>query len=238
MLNMNNKPDAVGAGRQNRKIAIIGLIMSITNKLNKTKKAEFLAPLLFRLFLAPIFITAGLNKFMNFESTVQWFGNNDWGLGLPIPGVLAVLAIAAEIVGGFCLLVGFFTRWMTIPLIVTMLVALFTAHIQHGWHAIAPADPNTNIAIVTQYVGFPGAKQSLDNAKEVKQRLSTAKSILQQHGNYKYLTEKGSFVILNNGVEFAFIYLIMLLSLFFTGGGLLSLDYAIIRKGLPWLMRR
>jgi uncharacterized membrane protein YphA (DoxX/SURF4 family) len=44
------------------------------------------------------------------------------------------------------------------------------------------------------------------------------------------LTEKGSLVVLNNGIEFGVTYLIMLVSLFFTGGGrYVSLDYYLSR---------
>ncbi len=57
-------------------------------------------------------------------------------------------------------------------------------------------------------------------------RLGAARELLQEHGNYSWLTEKGSFVILNNGIEFAVTYLIMLFSLLFTGGGrYVSADY-------------
>jgi hypothetical protein len=63
------------------------------------------------------------------------------------------------------------------------------------------------------------------------ERLDTAKSILQEHGNYSWLTEHGSFVVLNNGIEFAATYFIMLLALFFAGAGnYISLDYWIARR--------
>jgi uncharacterized membrane protein YphA (DoxX/SURF4 family) len=53
---------------------------------------------------------------------------------------------------------------------------------------------------------------------------------LCEHSNFSWLTEKGSFVVLNNGIEFAVTYLIMLLSLLFTGGGRwVSLDYWFAR---------
>ena len=53
-----------------------------------------------------------------------------------------------------------------------------------------------------------------------------AKDILQEYGNYEWLTENGSFVVLNNGIEFAATYFIMLLSLFFIGSGrFVSVDY-------------
>jgi len=52
-----------------------------------------------------------------------------------------------------------------------------------------------------------------------------------QSGEYEELTRHGSLVVLNNGVEFAVTYLVMLLSLFFTGAGrYVSLDYWIRRR--------
>ena len=42
----------------------------------------------------------------------------------------------------------------------------------------------------------------------------------------KWLTENGSFVVLNNGIEFAATYFIMLLALFYLGAGrYISMDY-------------
>ena len=61
-------------------------------------------------------------------------------------------------------------------------------------------------------------------------RLGAAREILQEHGNYSWLTEKGSYVILNNGIEFGVTYLVMLLGLLFTGGGrFTSIDYYLSR---------
>ncbi|MEZ5502684.1 MAG: DoxX family protein [Halioglobus sp.] len=91
------------------------------------------------------------------------------------------------------LLLGLATRWISIPLIITMLVAIFAVHWDNGWAAIADAA-----------------------AEDVALRLGAARDILIEHGNYIWLTEKGLFVILNNGIEFAVTYLIMLLSLVFT----------------------
>ena len=68
------------------------------------------------------------------------------------------------------------------------------------------------------------------SSQEVAVRLGAAKDILREHGNYSWLTEKGSFVILNNGIEFAITYMLMLLSLLFTGGGrYVSVDYYLSR---------
>lgn len=211
--------------------AICSLGLKIHQILNQSRKADFLAPLLLRLFLAPVFISAGLTKLSGFDNTVAWFGNPDWGLGLPFPMFLAFLAMATEIVGGFLLLFGLATRYIAVPLMITMLVAIFAVHWQDGWFAIAPSNPQTSMAQPLAAVGFPGAEQSLANSEEVGVRLSRARSILREHGNYNWLTEKGSLVVLNNGIEFAATYFIMLLSLFFTGAGrYLSLDYWLCRS--------
>ena len=199
--------------------------------LDATRKLDFIAPLLLRLFLAPVFIAAGLTKMAAFDSTVAWFGNPDWGLGLPLPWLLALLATATELVGGLLLLFGLATRYIAAPLMVTMLVAAFAVHWDEGWFAIAPSDPSTSMAKPLAAIGFPGAEASLANSEEVAKRLDAARSILREHGNYSWLTEKGNLVVLNNGIEFAATYLLMLLSLFFTGAGrYLSADYWIDRR--------
>jgi len=61
-------------------------------------------------------------------------------------------------------------------------------------------------------------------------RLSRAIAILQEHRDYDRLTEHGSIVILNNGIEFAVTYGIMLIVLFFIGSGKFSLDYLLSKK--------
>jgi uncharacterized membrane protein YphA (DoxX/SURF4 family) len=113
------------------------------------------------------------------------------------------------------LLVGLATRWISIPLMVTMLVAAFSVHWENGWQAVA--DPKSP---------FPPA--DIDVAME---RLDAAKSILQEHGNYDWLTGNGSFVILNNGIEWAVTYFVMLLMLFFVGAGrYLSVDHWVAAR--------
>lgn len=170
-----------------------------------------LAPLALRLYLVPVFWMAGSQKIAGMENTIEWFGNPDWGLGLPFPSLLAHLAAYTEAVGAVLLLVGLATRWISIPLMVTMLVAIFTVHWGNGWAAIADS-----------------------GAQDVAVRLGAARDLLQEHGNYSWLTEKGSFVILNNGIEFGVTYFLMLLALLFTGGGrYVSLDYFISKLYPP-----
>ena len=68
--------------------------------------ADGIPLLLLRLYLAPVMIQAGWNKASSFDSIVDWFGNDDYGLGLPMPFVMAFLATAAVLVGGVLLLLG------------------------------------------------------------------------------------------------------------------------------------
>ena len=206
-------------------------LVSLSNVLiSKLKTIDWLGPLALRLYLAPIFIAVGAHKFANFDSMVAWFGNADWGLGLPMPRLMVFLAASAELFGGVALLLGLATRLLVLPLMITMLVAAGTTHWDNGWFVIAPADPQTSTAIVLAAVGIPAAARSLQNSEEVGQRVAAAKSLLRRHGNYSWLTEKGSFVLLNNGIEFAATYFIMLLSLLFTGAGRwVSADYWIAR---------
>ncbi len=202
-----------------------------TEFLNFLRRIDWLGPLALRLYLAPIFIGVGVHKFTHWNDMVAWFGNPDWGLGLPMPALMVLLAASAELLGGVALLLGLATRLMVIPLMFTMLVAAGTSHWDNGWFAIAPGDPDTSTAKVLATIGIPAAERSLQNSEEVGARISTARRILRENGDYGWLTEKGSFVILNNGIEFAATYFIMLLSLLFTGAGRwVSLDY--------WLSRR
>lgn len=170
-----------------------------------------IAPLLFRLFLAPIMLQSGWRKLVNFDSTVAWF---DQSLNLPIPEVMAALATGTELIGGVLLIFGLGIRLIAIPLFITMVVAAISVHWDNGWLTLSDASSWL-------------ANERVLEAAEKKQR---AIAILREHGNYKWLTSSGRFTILNNGIEYAAIYSMMLLSLFFSGGGrYLSADYWINR---------
>ena len=180
--------------------------------------ADGIPLLLLRLYLAPVMIQAGWNKASSFDSIVDWFGNDDYGLGLPMPLVMAFLATAAELVGGVLLLLGALTRLVSIPLMVTMIVAMVSVHAKNGWLAIA--DASSWLADGTILLN--------ENIMAAPEKLSTAKSLLQEHGHYDWLTSSGNFVVLNNGIEFAATYFIMLLVLFIYGGGrFFSVDFYV-----------
>jgi uncharacterized membrane protein YphA (DoxX/SURF4 family) len=180
---------------------MIGLLNRLQDLLDSFRALDFLAPLAMRLYLVPIFWMAGSKKLADMDSTIAWFGNPDWGLGLPMPELMAWAAALTEAGGAILLLIGLATRWISLPLMITMVVAAVTVHWDNGWAAIA-------------------------ETPESAERLAAANGLLQQHGNVEWLTGSGEFVILNNGIEFAATYFIMLLALFFVGAGkYFSVDY-------------
>jgi len=98
---------------------------------------------------------------------------------------------------------------------VTMIVAAVTVHIQNGWLAIAEG------------TGFFATERTMGAID----RLDHVKDILKEHSNYSWLTENGPIVVLNNGIEFAATYFIMLLALLIIGAGkYASLDYWIAKR--------
>ncbi|WP_366943375.1 DoxX family protein [Nevskia sp.] len=183
--------------------------------LDATRAVDWLAPLALRLYLAPVFWMAGTTKLASFSDTAEWFGNAEWGLGLPFPMLMAGLATGAEVVGALALLFGLGLRWLCVPLLITMVVAALTAHWDNGWLAISEAQ----------------GLFATERTAEAAERLAKAKEILMEHGNYDYLTEHGRLVVLNNGIEFSVTYFVMLLSLFFTGAGrYVSVDYWLAQR--------
>lgn len=176
--------------------------------LENSQRADFLAPLFLRIYLVPIFWLAGMTKLDHYESTVEWFGNSDWGLGLPLPGLLTAIVVTVELGGAVMLAIGLATRWVSIPLMLAMLVAGLSAHGKNGWLMIA------------------------SGSSEASLNLQTALGKLQEQNPelYAQMVEYGKPVILSNGIEYAATYFIMLLVLFFIGGGrYISVDHWIRR---------
>ncbi|MCP5142142.1 MAG: DoxX family protein [Gammaproteobacteria bacterium] len=195
---------------------LISLSCRAQKLLDSTRAVDFLGPLALRLYLVPIFWMAGSKKLADVDSIAEWFGNPDWGLGLPFPELMAWLATLTEVFGAIFLLIGFAVRWISIPLMITMIVAAVTVHLPNGWLAIA--EGGDSLFATERTVG-------------AIERLDRIKAILHEHGNYDWLTQNGGVAILNNGIEFASTYFIMLLVLFFVGGGrYVSVDYWIARR--------
>ena len=220
------------------------LLKTYQNFSNKLSYFDGIPALLLRLYLAPVFIMAGFSKtqlldpnvtglasFMADPNIIAWFGNSDWGLGLPFPALLANLVILVEFFGGWLLLIGALTRLISIPLMFTMIIAATTVHAENGWFAITPTNPDISPAKMMTWIGFEQANASLENSTATAERLGKMREILEENGNTQWLYEKGSIVVLNNGIEFSATYFIMLLALFFIGAGrYTSVDYYVFNR--------
>lgn len=90
----------------------------------KTASALDWLPLtLTRLALGWIFVESGWGKLHNLPGVIDFFES----LGIPAPGIQAPFAAGTELVCGALVLLGLFTRVASVPLAVTMLVAILTA---------------------------------------------------------------------------------------------------------------
>ncbi|HXX30339.1 MAG TPA: DoxX family protein [Myxococcaceae bacterium] len=99
------------------------VVTVLTRARSIADRLSWAGPLLVRLSLAGVFIFTGWGKLHDLERITGFFTE----LGIPMPGVNAVVVSALEFVGGLLLLVGLFTRFAALPLAFSMVVAIVTA---------------------------------------------------------------------------------------------------------------
>lgn len=114
-----------------------------------------------RLIVAYGFWTPAWKKFGNIDAVAAWFAT----LGIPFPLINAYLSASTELLGVILLTLGFMTRFISIPLIVIMLVAIFTVHLPNGFHA---ADNGFEIPLyymifLSLFLSFGAGKISVDH---------------------------------------------------------------------------
>lgn len=99
-----------------------------------TSISSFFKPfsLLFaRLIVAYGFYEPAMNKWSGIENVASWFGS----MGIPFPLLNAYMAATTETIGVALLTLGLFTRAISLPLIVIMIVAIVTVHLPNGFSA-------------------------------------------------------------------------------------------------------
>jgi putative oxidoreductase len=92
---------------------------------------QSIALLFFRLILAYGFWETGKTKWEDINSVAEWFAS----IGIPAAKLNAYLAATTEVAGTFLLILGLGTRLISIPLIITMIVAIKTVHWENGFSA-------------------------------------------------------------------------------------------------------
>ncbi len=192
-----------------------------------------LASLGLRLYLAPPLLSAGYTKLVG----DNWFPALQDSFPFPfdvIPaGVSWFLATWTELLGGLLLVIGAGVRLVAIPLMIVMWVGAVSVHWENGWAAIARSNPDVVClegsearAQANAFVRFVQCYNVNERTIGAAERLTKGKALMQEHGRWSWLSQNGSFAKLNNGIEFAATYFLMLLALLIMGGGrYLSLDY-------------
>ncbi len=87
--------------------------------------------LLLRLILAYGFFGPAKMKLGNIEGIISWFES----INIPLPALNAYMATGTEALGVLLLTLGLGTRLISIPLIITMIVAIVTVHLPNGFEA-------------------------------------------------------------------------------------------------------
>lgn len=87
--------------------------------------------LLARLIVAYGFYEPAISKFKDIQGIADWFAS----IGIPLPLLNAYMAASTEALGVLLLTLGLFTRAISLPLIIVMIVAIITVHLPNGFSA-------------------------------------------------------------------------------------------------------
>jgi len=98
---------------------------------NILSKGQSFSLLFARLVVAYGFYEPAMQKWSDIKSVADWFGS----MGIPFPTLNAYMAASTELIGVVLLTLGLFTRLISVPLMVIMVVAITTVHLAHGFAA-------------------------------------------------------------------------------------------------------
>src|SRR5215470_11562299 len=102
-------------------------------KLPKEARLQQWVPLPLRLILGYGFLAHGWAKLSRGPAG---FARLLEQIGAPLPEATAWVSALIEVLGGLAILAGAFVAAVSVPLIVMMLVAMFTVHLRYGFSAI------------------------------------------------------------------------------------------------------
>jgi putative oxidoreductase len=140
---------------------MMGRIESLRARaLDVLDRLQGLAPLLGRLAVGLVFMSTGWGKVHNIEKVTHFFTD----LGIPAPHFQAYLVGYSELLCGTALVVGLLTRLATIPLVVSMIVAILTAKRAelHGLFDLVGFDEFTYLVVLVMVAILGPGPLSLD----------------------------------------------------------------------------
>jgi putative oxidoreductase len=108
-----------------------------------------------------LFLSTGWGKTHSLDKVTQFFVT----LHIPMPGLNAVVVAYSELICGALLVIGLGMRLATIPLIVSMVVAILTAKLGdiHGLFDLVGADEFTYLCVLIMLALIGPGKASLDH---------------------------------------------------------------------------
>jgi putative oxidoreductase len=142
-------------------VSISGLAeVATTHALKIADRIRWLAPLIGRLALGLLFMSTGWGKVHSIPKVTAFFEQ----LGIPAPGFNAILVGYSELICGTLLVVGLFTRLATIPLLVSMVIAILTAKLSdlHGLFDLVGFDEFTYLCVLAMIAVIGPGAASLD----------------------------------------------------------------------------
>jgi len=114
------------------------------------RAADF-GPLFLRLGLGTVFAWHGWQKL---DGGVDAYAGFLGSLDIPAPELMAWLQIAAEGIGGLLLIAGLFTRFVTLPLIVVMVGAIWLVKAEVGFIVADIAGFELEVTILSGLLGL------------------------------------------------------------------------------------
>lgn len=113
-----------------------------------------------RWVLAYGFFNPAIMKLKDVDSIAEWFES----IHIPFPVFNAYLATGTELFGVVLLTLGLLNRWISIPLIITMIIAIVTVHFGNGFDAGDNGFeiPLYYILMLLTLLSFGAGKYSLD----------------------------------------------------------------------------
>jgi putative oxidoreductase len=142
-------------------MALMGTIETLrTRALEILGRLDWLAPLVGRFAVGLLFVSTGWGKVHDIPKVTHFFET----LGIPAPGFQAVLVSYSELLCGTAIVVGLLTRLATIPLIVSMIVAILTAKRGdlHGLFDLVGFDEFTYLCVLVMLAIIGAGKVSVD----------------------------------------------------------------------------
>jgi putative oxidoreductase len=149
-------------------IGLYNRLQAIISHVGNSLRSPFL--LLIRLYWGWQLIQTGWGKLHTLDKMTQFFTS----LGIPAPGLNAVVVSCLEFGGGILLIVGLASRLIAVPLTVSMFVAFITADREALFSIFSDPDkfyaaaPYTFLFAVLLVLAFGPGKISLDELIRVK----------------------------------------------------------------------